>query len=70
MGHKSNQFSIEMLLIPGLGPKRVQDICEQLRIVTLAQLLDAAKNNRIQCLPGFGRKIEETIIYAIESYYQ
>jgi DNA polymerase (family 10) len=70
MGRRARKFSPAMLLIPGLGPKRVQDICNQLRIATLPQLLDAAKNNKIQCLPGFGSKIEQTIIYAIESYYQ
>jgi DNA polymerase (family 10) len=51
-----------MLKIKGLGPKRVQQLYEELDITSLDQLEESAKNGRIQKLDGFGPKTEENIL--------
>ena len=59
----------DFLLIPGLGPKRIHYLYRELDINALEQLLDAAKAHQLQTLPGFGKRLEETIIHSIESYW-
>jgi DNA polymerase (family 10) len=51
-----------MLKIEGLGPKRVQQLYEELDITSLDQLEEAAKNGQIQELDGFGPKTEQNIL--------
>jgi DNA polymerase (family 10) len=55
----------ELLQLPGLGPKRVRALYEELHVHTLPQLLRAARDGRIRGLPGFGSKTEERIVAAI-----
>lgn len=57
----------ELLKIPGLGPKRVRTLYEELDVQTLEQLARAARDGRIRVLPGFGVKTEQTIREAIEA---
>jgi DNA polymerase (family 10) len=52
---------IEMLKIPGLGPKRVSALYHDLKIESLAALKQAAEAGRVQALPGFGSKTEQHI---------
>jgi DNA polymerase (family 10) len=56
----------ELLKLPGLGPKRVRALYEELHVHTLPQLLRAARDGRIRSLPGFGAKTEQRIAEAIE----
>ncbi len=56
----------ELLKLPGLGPKRVRALYEELHVHTLPQLLRAARDGRIRSLPGFGVKTEQHIAEAIE----
>ncbi|GAB4466555.1 MAG: DNA polymerase/3'-5' exonuclease PolX [Burkholderiaceae bacterium] len=56
----------ELLKLPGLGPKRVRALYEELHVHTLPQLLRAARDGRIRSLPGFGAKTESRIAEAIE----
>lgn len=56
----------ELLKIPGLGPKRVKQVFEQLHIKTLRQLEVAARTGTLRDLPGFGVKTEQRILEAIE----
>lgn len=56
----------ELLKLPGLGPKRVRALYEELHVHTLPQLLRAARDGRIRSLPGFGAKTERHIAEAIE----
>ncbi len=56
----------ELLKIPGLGPKRVKQVFEQLHIKTLRQLEVAARAGTLRDLPGFGVKTEQRILEAIE----
>ena len=54
-----------MLRIEGLGPKRVQQLYQELDITTLEQLEEAAKDGRIQQLDGLGPRTEENILQAL-----
>ena len=58
--------SLEALLnIPGLGPKRVKVLHEELGINTLGQLAKAARDGRLCALAGFGAKTEANILEAV-----
>jgi len=58
---------LEMLAIPGLGPKKVKALFEKLNIKTLGQLEKAARADRLSALEGFGRKTQENILQGLES---
>ena len=51
-----------MLEVEGLGPKRVQQLYEELDITGPDQLEEAAKRGQIRELDGFGPKTEENIL--------
>lgn len=55
---------VELLKIPGLGPKRVRALHQELGIETLEQLRCAAEQGRIQAVHGFGAKSERQILDA------
>lgn len=61
---------IDLLHIPGLGPKRVHALYAQLQLHTPEQVLRAAKDHRIRQLPGFGAKSEQSILNALESHLE
>jgi DNA polymerase (family 10) len=52
----------DVILVPGLGPKRVRTLYEELAIGSLEDLEAAAKAGRIRTLRGFGKKTEEGIL--------
>ncbi|HET6864343.1 MAG TPA: DNA polymerase/3'-5' exonuclease PolX [Solirubrobacteraceae bacterium] len=56
---------IEMTRLPGLGPKRVRRLYEELGIDSLDTLKVAAEEQRIRGLKGFGPKAEEAILASI-----
>jgi DNA polymerase (family 10) len=56
---------VELLRLPGLGPKRVKALYQDLDIHTVAQLQRAARDGRLQELPGFGPKTEQRILEAL-----
>lgn len=56
----------ELLDVPGLGPRRVRALYDELHVHTLPQLLRAARDGRVRELHGFGPKTEEHIAQAIE----
>ena len=56
---------LDMLRIPGLGPKRAAIIFNQLNISTLDQLKEAAEAGKIQELDGFAAKTEKAILAGI-----
>ncbi|MBN2120844.1 MAG: DNA polymerase/3'-5' exonuclease PolX [Candidatus Omnitrophica bacterium] len=56
---------IEMLNIPGLGPKTVKLIYESLKIKTIKSLEKAAQKGKLRNLPGIQQKTEENIIKGI-----
>ncbi|MDE3114856.1 MAG: DNA polymerase III, partial [Pseudomonadota bacterium] len=53
--------------VPGLGPKRVKQLYESLKIASLADLAQAARTGKLRTLSGFGPKLEQTILKAVES---
>lgn len=52
----------ELLAVPGLGPKRIRQLYDQLGIATLRDLEAAAQAGRLRAVPGFGAKTEERIL--------
>src|SRR5919108_1254751 len=61
---------LEMLTIPGMGPKKVKAIYDQLSITTVGELEYACHENRLVDLPGFGRKTQENILKGIDRLKQ
>ena len=59
---------LELLNVPGLGPKRVKQIHDALHVDTLAQLHRAAKDGRLRTIPGFGLQIERRILEALDRH--
>lgn len=57
---------VEMLAIPGLGPKRIRLLYDELKIKTVDQLKEAAEKGKLETIKGFGEKIEENILRGIE----
>ncbi len=58
----------ELLRVPGLGPRRVQALWQQLGVHTLEQLARAAHDGRLRNLPGFGEKTEQRIVQAVDAH--
>lgn len=56
-----------LLKIPGLGPKRVRALYEELHVQDVAALRSAAEQGQIQALPGFGPKTEQRILQALHA---
>lgn len=56
---------IEMLEIPGLGPKKIKAIHEGLGLTSVGELEYACLENRLATLPGFGAKTQEKILKGI-----
>jgi len=59
---------VDLLHIPGLGPRRVHTLFEELDINTPEQLLRAARDGRVRELSGFGEKTEQSLIKNIEEH--
>ncbi|MBS3909607.1 MAG: DNA polymerase/3'-5' exonuclease PolX [Actinobacteria bacterium] len=59
---------IEMLNIPGLGPKKAKKIYDSLGIKSLKELVGAVEEHRLESLPGFGRKTEENVLRGIRQF--
>lgn len=57
---------IDMLTIPGVGPKTVRLIYEKLGITNLETLQEAARQQQIRDIPGLGQKSEEKILKGLE----
>jgi DNA polymerase (family X) len=56
---------VDFLQIPGLGPKTVRKIWQELGVSTLADLKAAARAQRLRTLPGLGAKLEENVLKAV-----
>ncbi|MEX3916363.1 DNA polymerase/3'-5' exonuclease PolX [Paraburkholderia sp. BR10872] len=56
-----------LLHVPGLGPKRVRKLYEQLHVQSLEDLTQAATEGRIHELPGFGTLTEAHILANIQT---
>ena len=61
---------VGLLKVPGLGPRRVRLLHQELGIRTLEQLRQAAQDRRIQTVPGFGARSEQRILQSCNSLLQ
>ncbi|MEO6191880.1 MAG: DNA polymerase/3'-5' exonuclease PolX [Thermoanaerobaculia bacterium] len=61
---------IELMRLPGLGPKKAKRIWEDLQVSSVDEVETAAKEGRIAALPGFGAKSQEKILAGIAEYRQ
>src|SRR3989339_726434 len=52
---------LELLRVPGLGPKKARVLFDELHITSLGELEYACRENRLVALPGFGAKSQEKI---------
>lgn len=59
---------LELLHIPGVGPKMVQQFYQQLGVTSLDDLETVAKARRIRGLKGMGTKTELSILRGIERH--
>jgi DNA polymerase (family 10) len=58
---------IEMLQIPGLGPKKIRALRDRLGITDIAGLSAACRDGRVAALDGFGEKTQEKILAGIRN---
>ncbi len=61
---------LELLKVPGLGPRTVALVWSELAIADVDELEEAARNQQLRKLPGLGAKSEEKILASIERYRQ
>ena len=62
--------ALEMLKIPGLGPKTIRLIWDHFRVSTLEELERLCREGKLRELPRMGAKLEEKIINGISHYRQ
>ena len=62
---KTPHIAQDLLRLPGLGPKRVRTLCEELEVRTIEQLHRALLDGRVRELPGFGAVIEAKLREAL-----
>ncbi|MFH1823982.1 MAG: DNA polymerase/3'-5' exonuclease PolX [Candidatus Firestonebacteria bacterium] len=55
-----------LLSVSGMGPKKVKQFFEKLKIKSMEELEQAAKEHKLCKLPGMGKKSEEKILKGIE----
>lgn len=67
---KIPQGVLEIMSIPGMGPKKAKTVYEKLRISNVQELEKAAREHQLATLPGFGEKTEENILKGIELQQQ
>jgi DNA polymerase (family 10) len=56
---------VQFMRLPGLGPKTARRIWKELGVTTLAELKQAAEQERLRGLSGLGAKSEEKILKAL-----
>lgn len=57
---------MELLRVPGLGPKKVKALYEKLGITNIGELEYACNENRLLELEGFGERSQEKILQGIQ----
>ncbi|MCX7824535.1 MAG: DNA polymerase/3'-5' exonuclease PolX [Verrucomicrobiae bacterium] len=57
---------VEMIAIPGFGPKRAQIVYRKLKVDSIEKLEAACRDGRVAALDGFGEKSQEKILQGIE----
>jgi DNA polymerase (family 10) len=57
---------VALLRVPGLGPKKIKLLHDELKVNSLADLRSAGESGQIAALKGFGAKTQATILEGIE----
>jgi DNA polymerase (family X) len=58
---------VELLQIPGIGPKKIRALRDKLGVVDIATLTAACNDGRVAELEGFGAKTQEKILAGIRN---
>ena len=58
-------IKLEMMRIPGVGPKKINVIYNQLHVNSIPDLVQACEENKVADLPGFGKKTQDKILQGI-----
>lgn len=58
---------VEMLQIPGIGPKKIKALHDKLGVTDIASLTKACQDGRVAELEGFGAKTQEKILAGIKN---
>jgi DNA polymerase (family X) len=53
---------VELMRIPGLGPKTARKIYEEIGVTSLDELRRAAQEGKLRSIPGLGPKVEQNIL--------
>ncbi|HVR97197.1 MAG TPA: DNA polymerase/3'-5' exonuclease PolX [Thermoanaerobaculia bacterium] len=61
---------IDLMRLPAVGPKKAKKLWEELRICSVEELEQAAKEGRIAGVQGFGAKTQEKILAGIQEHRQ
>ena len=56
---------VEVMHVPGLGPKTARKLWSDLGVTSLDELRAAAEQQRLRALPGLGAKTEEKVLKAL-----
>ena len=62
---KTPEVKLAMMRIPGVGPKKINAIYEQLHVNSIEELEEACKDDRVAHLPGFGKKTQDKILQGL-----
>lgn len=54
---------VELLEVPGLGPKKIKKLYDELGVDSVTSLRQAAESGRVSELAGFGKKTQEQILH-------
>ncbi|HVU24830.1 MAG TPA: DNA polymerase/3'-5' exonuclease PolX [Opitutus sp.] len=58
---------VELLEIPGLGPRKIRVLHEKLGVASIADLTAACADDRVAALEGFGPKTQEKLLAGIKN---
>lgn len=61
---------IELVRLPGVGPKKARKLWDELKICSVEELEEAARAGRIAGVAGFGAKTQEKILAGIQEHRQ
>ena len=57
----------DLLAVPGIGPKTVLAVVEELGVASVDELEAAAEDGRLAALPRFGEKAAENVLRSVRS---
>jgi len=60
--NKTPSGLLDLLELPGLGPKKTHQVWKELNVESLGELQYACNENRLASLKGFGQKTQQTIL--------